>query len=591
MAEARVERRLAAILAADVAGYSRLMGTDEAGTLAALKAHRREIVDPAIAAHKGRIVKTTGDGMLVEFASAVDAVTCAVAVQEKMAERAAEGSGPRIQFRFGINIGDIIIDGDDIFGDGVNVAARVENECEPGGVCLSDDVYRQVRGKTAFTIDDLGEKSLKNIDRPMRLYAVRTAGAAKLSTETAAEPLSLPDKPSIAVLPFKNLSGDPDQDYFADGVVEEITVALSRFKSLFVISRNSSFSYRGKPVDARLIGNQLGVRYVLQGSVRRAGARIRISGQLIEAARDIHLWANTFDGDLENLFALHDDVARSVVGAIVPRVLEAEIERTRHKPVERWSAYDHYLRGMALLGQPSPSALDEAIRHFREALASESDFALALATLAACEVTRRFVFGQELSEADLADALEAAEHAARLAPDDDRSLAYCAVVFAFLTDNLERAVALAERAIDLNPNLALAWTVLGWANTWLGEIDRGRAAFDAAIRLNPLDSQALLQILPGYVVICFISDLREERLAWANRLLTLDPLNLTGLLAVLDVETLRQHRREAAAIEARLRAAYPGLSSTDVGQIFRRYRKPEHQAMFDDFLKRLPLFE
>jgi len=245
----RVERRrLAAVLAADVAGYSRLMGTDEVGTLAALKSHRREIVDPAIAQHHGRIVKTTGDGLLVEFASAVDAVTCAVAVQEKMADQS--GEGPRIQFRVGINVGDIIIDGDDIFGDGVNVAARVEAECEPGGVCLSEDAFRQVRGKTTFVFDDLGEKALKHIERPVRLYFVRPNGSspkpAKLETDA---PLSLPDKPSIAVLPFQNMSGDPEQEYFADGMVEDIITALSRFKSLFVIARNSSFTYKGKAVE------------------------------------------------------------------------------------------------------------------------------------------------------------------------------------------------------------------------------------------------------------------------------------------------------------------------------------------------------
>jgi adenylate cyclase len=275
MAEGRVERRLAAILAADVAGYSRLMGADEVGTLAALKAHRREVVDPEIAARNGRIVKTTGDGMLVEFASAVDAVTCAVAVQEKMAERTAGGTGPRIQFRVGINVGDIIIDGDDIFGDGVNVAARVENECAAGEVCLSDDAYRQVRGKTSFAFDDLGEKSLKNIDRPVRLFAVRPVRSKGAASATlpghAAPPLPLPDKPSIAVLPFQNMSGDPEQEYFADGMVEDIITELSRFKGLFVIARNSSFTYKGKAVDIKQVGRELGVRYVLEGSVRKSG--------------------------------------------------------------------------------------------------------------------------------------------------------------------------------------------------------------------------------------------------------------------------------------------------------------------------------
>jgi adenylate cyclase len=280
----RVERRLTAILAADVVGYSRLMGFDEVGTLRALKSHRREVVDPAITEHGGRIVKTTGDGMLVEFPSVVDAVICAVAVQSKMAER-NECAVVKINFRIGINIGDIIIDGDDIFGDGVNVAARVESECEPGGVCLSGGAFDQVRGKTDFEFGYLGEKSLKNIDRPVQLYSVSSAKAAvaELSGVTSAKPLPLPDKPSIAVLPFENMSGDPEQEYFADGMVEEIITALSRFKWLFVIARNSSFTFKGKAVDVKEVGRRLGVRYVLEGSVRKASGKVRITGQLIDA--------------------------------------------------------------------------------------------------------------------------------------------------------------------------------------------------------------------------------------------------------------------------------------------------------------------
>jgi adenylate cyclase len=336
MAEARVERRLEAILSADVAGYSRLMGADEVGTLAALKVHRREIVDPAIAAHRGRIVKTTGDGMLVEFASAVDAVTCAVAVQEKMADQT--GEGPRIQFRIGINIGDIIIDGDDIFGDGVNVAARVQNECEPGGVCLSGSAFEQVRGKTGVAFDELGERSLKNIDRPVRLYSARLAGSsaaksANLPSETAS-PLALPDKPSMAVLPFQNMSGDPEQEYFADGMVEEIITALSRFKSLFVIARNSSFTFKGIAVDIEEVGRKLGVRYVLEGSVRKAAGKVRITGQLIGAVTGEHIWADRFERDLTDIFALQDEVTAAIVSAIQPKMLQIHF---RHGTVEAGS--------------------------------------------------------------------------------------------------------------------------------------------------------------------------------------------------------------------------------------------------------------
>jgi adenylate cyclase len=368
-----VERRLAAILAADVAGYSRLMGADEVGTLAALKAHRREIVDPEIAARNGRIVKTTGDGMLVEFASAVDAATCAVAVQEKIAERTAGGTEPRILFRVGINVGDIIIDGDDIFGDGVNVAARVENECDAGGVCLSDDAYRQVRGKTSFAFDDLGEKSLKNIARPVRLYAVRSVGSKGAVSATlparAAPALPLPDKPSIAVLPFQNMSGDAEQEYFADGMVEDIITELSRFKGLFVVARNSSFTYKGKAVDIKQVGRELGVRYVLEGSVRKSGQRVRITGQLIEAITGAHLWADKFEGKLQDAFELQDQITVSV-GAIAPRLIEAEVERAKRKPPDRWDAYDYNLRGLALYEQRNAKANAEALPLFIKAMNS-----------------------------------------------------------------------------------------------------------------------------------------------------------------------------------------------------------------------------
>jgi TolB-like protein len=307
LATERVERRLTAILAVDVAGYSRLMGADEEGTLTKLKAHRRALVDPKITEHRGRIVKTTGDGMLVEFASVVDAVRCAVEVQRAMAERNAEvPQDKRIEFRVGINVGDIIIDGGDIFGDGVNVAARLEGLAEPGGICVSARAQEDARGKVDLAFEDLGEQQLKNISQPLRVFRVR------LGATLARPALALPSKPSIAVLPFQNMSGDPEQDYFADGMVEEIITALSRFRQLFVIARNSTFTYKGRNVDVKQVGRELGVRYVLEGSVRKAANRVRITGQLIDVTTNAHLWAERFDGTLEDIFDLQDHVATSV---------------------------------------------------------------------------------------------------------------------------------------------------------------------------------------------------------------------------------------------------------------------------------------
>src|ERR1700756_1646924 len=373
MGEGRVERRLAALLAADVAGYSRLMGADELGTLAALKSHRREIVDPAIAAHKGRIVKTTGDGILVEFGSAVDAVTCAMAVQEKMAVRTAEGTGPNIQFRVGITVGDIIIDSDDIFGDGVNIAARVENECEPGGVYLSSSAFEQVRGKTNFAFDDLGERSLKNIDRPVRIYAARPplSSAPAKSPGAARKSLPLPDKPSIAVLPFTNMSGDPEQEYFADGMVEDIITALSRIRWLFVIARNSSFTYKGQAVDVKRAGRELGVRYVLEGSVRKGGNRVRITAQLIEAENGAHLWADRFDGSLEDVFELQEQVAISVAGVIEPALQAAEAARSANRRTSDLTAYDLYLRAYAMYSASHQRQMQQALSLLEEAIARD----------------------------------------------------------------------------------------------------------------------------------------------------------------------------------------------------------------------------
>jgi TolB-like protein len=365
LATDRVERRLTAILAADVAGYSRLTGMDEEGTHAQLQDHLRSLVDPKIAEHRGRVVKNTGDGLLAEFSSVVGAVRCAVEVQRGMAERNADvPREKRVEFRIGINVGDIMIDRGDIFGEGVNVAARLEGVAEPGGICISDDAHRQVRGKLDIAFQDAGEQQLKNIERPVRVYRLRLGGAAA----TTRPALPLPDKPSIAILPFQNLSGNPEQEYFADGIVEDITMALSRFRWLLVIARNSSFTYKGRAVDVKQVGRELGVRYVLEGSVRKAGDRIRIAGQLIDASTGAHLWADRFDGGLEDIFDLQDQVTASVVGVIAPKLEKAEIERAKRKPTESLDAYDCFLRAVANEDLVTREANNEALRLLYKAI-------------------------------------------------------------------------------------------------------------------------------------------------------------------------------------------------------------------------------
>src|SRR6516165_1434895 len=358
-------RRLAAILAADMVGYSRLMGEDEAGTVHALREHRAA-ADPLVAQHGGRIVKRTGDGVLIEFASIVGAVECGLSLQRLATERnAGIADDRRMEWRIGIHLGDVLAEGDDILGDGVNIAARLEGIAEPGGICISEDAYRQVRGKIAVGFADMGEQSLKNIARPLRVYRVGPSS----TPEPAAAPagLPLPDKPSIAVLPFANLSGDPEQEYFVDGVVEEIITAISRLPRLFVIARNSSFAYKGKSLDLRQAGRELGERYVLEGSVRKAGRRVRITGQLIDTTTGAHIWADHFDGALDDIFDLQDQIASSVAGAIEPKLRQSEIDRASRKPTESCDAYDLYLRALAEFHKLTPEGGDQALRLLRKA--------------------------------------------------------------------------------------------------------------------------------------------------------------------------------------------------------------------------------
>jgi adenylate cyclase len=495
MATERVERRLAAILAADVVGYSRLMGADEEGTLARLKALRREVADPKIKEHRGRIVKTTGDGLLLEFASVVDAVRCAVEVQREMAEQNADvPPDRRIEFRMGINVGDIIKDGRDIHGDGVNIAARLEALAEPGGICVSRVVRDQVRDKLAFSFEDMGEQQVKNIARPVRVHRIvlgEEAGPFEPPTETSAKPpLPLPDKPSIAVLPFQNMSGDPEQEYFADGMVEEIITALSRIRWLFVIARNSSFTYKGQAVDVKQVGRELGVRYVLEGSVRKAGGQVRITAQLIEAETDAHLWAERFDGSLEDVFELQDRVAISVAGVMEPTLQAAEIRRSAERPTNDMTAYDLYLRALALAFSWEKDAIIRALDLLEQAIERDPRYGAALVEAASRHFEMHLNGWSEDPEVSRRKGTELVRRALQVAGDDPNVLCKAAYALGYFGEELEVAIALVDRGLELNPSSARGWQWSGWLRAWSGQLDLAIKHFETSLRLNPREQRA-----------------------------------------------------------------------------------------------------
>jgi len=476
-----VERRLSAVLAADVAGYSRLVGADEEGTLARLAALRAELIDPAIATHRGRIIKTTGDGILVEFPSVVDAARCALAVQRGLAQRDADVAAERrIAFRIGIHLGDVVVDGDDLLGDAVNVAARLEGIADPGGISLSEDAWRQVRDKlpeAAFV--DLGEQTLKNIARPVRVYRIDLAGTRPATT------LPLPDKPSIAVLPFDNLSGDPEQEYFTDGIVEDVITGLSRINWLFVIARNSSFAYKGKAVDVRRVGRELGVRYVLEGSVRKSGNRVRITGQLIEAETGNHVWADRYDGVLEDVFDLQDQITATIVGIIEPSVRRAEIERARRKRPDNLDAYELYLRALPHTHSAMPDDVAIAMPFLERALELDPDYAPAHAALAICREVR--CRGSGADEAERAEGLRHARLALALGTDDAAALAFAALAVLHLGLDFDAASGAIARALSLNASCA---TALYWGahiHAMGGDPALAEDYANRALRLSPFD--------------------------------------------------------------------------------------------------------
>jgi adenylate cyclase len=518
VAEERADRRLAAIMAADIAGYSRLMGANEEGTLRQLKAHRKELVDPKIVEHRGRIVKTTGDGMLVEFVSVVDAVRCAVDIQRGMlARNAAVPAANRIEFRIGINVGDIISDGGDIYGDGVNLAARLEALAEPGGIYVSRIVHDQVRDKLSFGFDDLGEQIVKNIAHPVGVHRVHLTEDVALGgtvVSGARTDQSTTDRPSLAVLPFVNMSGDAEQEYFADGITEDIITGLSKLRWFFVIARNSSFVYKGKAVEVRRVARELRVRYVLEGSVRKGGNRVRITAQLIDASTGNHIWADRYDGDLRDIFALQDEITRKVIAAIEPKLLEAEATRAQDRSPEDLGAWDMLIRANSLFWRVTKSEGEAAITILRRAVERFPNYGPAHSKLAFMLLVSGYL-GWNFMEPQTAEAARLAVRALEL--DDSDPWAHLALGYvAFTMRRTDEAVEEFQRAIDLNPNFAAAHGFLGWALALAGRSDQAIAHLNEAIHMSPHDPQnALFNV--GLAAAHYLAGRYTEAIAFGRR--------------------------------------------------------------------------
>jgi adenylate cyclase len=558
MTEERAQRRLAAILAVDVVGYSRMMGVNEASTLRALKAWHKNIIQPLMTKHNGRVVKLMGDGVLVEFGSAVNAVECAVELQESM-NAANQGAldKRKIMLRVGINLGDVIVEGGDIYGDGVNVAARLEAMAEPGGICVSDDVYRQVRDKLDFGFEDAGEHQLKNIARPVRIFRVRSD-----ATSPAPQPcLALSEKPSIAVLPFQNMSGDPEQEYFADGIVEDITTALSRTGWLFVIARNSSFTYKGRAVDVKQVGRELGVRYVLEGSIRHAGGRVRITGQLIETVTGGHVWADRFDGAFDDIFELQDRITNSVVGAIEPSLRRAETVRAWTKPTDSLNAYDLYLRGVHQIYIATHESLNAAIGFLRRAVAIDPHYKLAKAFLAIAYAIRDTPGWAESGDRETAIAL--AREAIDAAGDDPTTLRAAGYALAYYAEKVDApggdfatASAALNRALRLNPNSAQTLHALGFVHMWSGETERAIGCFRRAMRISPRD-QEMGYMLHGLGTTYLMCDRNLEALEAGRRAVEEMPKHGPSHRVVIVALVRLGRMEEASAATARLLKIVP----------------------------------
>jgi adenylate cyclase len=585
MAEQSVTRRLAAILAADVVGYSRLMEADEAGTLAQMKTHRRELWTPLIEKYSGRVVGTAGDSILVEFASAVAAVECSADMQRGMVERNADlPEERRMLLRVGVNIGEVIVDEDDIYGDGVNVAARLQELAEPGGIAISGNVHEQVRGKLDDAFEDTGRHEVKNIARPIQVWrwAAGTAGTVS-ATIGSSEPLPLPEQPSLAVLPFDNMSGDQEQEYFTDGIVEDIITELSKYSWLLVIARNTTFTFKGASVDIKEVGRQLGVHYVMEGSVRKSGNRVRITAQLVDAQSGTHVWAERYDRELADVFAVQDEITQNVAGAIQPELISAEVDRARRKPPESMAAWDYAVRGRWHVLRLTKEDNAEAQSLLREGLELYPGHVPILAFLS-YSLIAGVIFGWSSDPVGwLTEAKELAQRAASL--DENDVWVQCALGLGqFTAKQPDKAIGHYRKAIELNPSFALGHAYLALQLAFAGEPDEAIDEAETAIRLSPRDPE-LFHFFVAIGTAHFVAGRYEEAVAWAEKSVSARP-SVPGPLRLLTTSLAHLDRTdEAREVFKRVLEITPHVSATGIRSAIHFSKSEDLQRYIDGMRK------
>jgi adenylate cyclase len=579
--EHRIERRLAAIFAADVAGYSRLVEQDETGTLRTLSTHR-EIMDRLITEYGGRIADTAGDSVLAEFPSAVDAVQCAVQAQNALTQAGQDTPAERrLLFRIGVHVGDVMVRGGDLLGDGVNIAARLESLADPGGICISDATYGYVRKTLPFPFTDLGPHQLKNIEEPIRVYSVVQVGttSASFTPPNSPDAPSLPDKPSIVVLPFTNLGEDPDQTFLAEGIVDEVTSGLSRFRSLFVIARSSTLAYKERAADVKRISRELGVRYVLEGTMRRSGDRVRITAQLIDGQSGSYIWSDRYDGEITDLFDLQDRITESIVGALQPTIRSSEIERARRKRPGNLHAYDYVMRALPSIWAVERATNDEALGLLEQAMALDPSYALPKALAAWCHGQRVPFLWTNHPEEERSAALRLAKEAARLDSDDPLVLTILASAHAVGREFTE-AVPLIDRAVQLDPNSAWAWHHSGWIRNFLNEPDLAIEHFQRSIRISPLDPYNFNAAI-GIGIAHFHAERFAEAASWVRRGIAEKPSATWAWRIVAAAYANLGRSDEAREALTHLVQAHPGITIAAIKQASMPPSPSFQYALFD----------